>query len=249
MYYGVSGAISTAAGEFAMSHEPYLEPIHKEMEASELAAILQRWSETIPKGYIETIGNVLLLPKDDKWISANINPKKEIKITMDFVRIKGMEEITEERKEKGEASEALEVMKQVPQPPQVTVGMPPTLPVQAPIPSPSFSNLYVKGSLRNSATGVEFAILNPAPNAKVLAPFKIMIDGKQVKSVKIVSSEGIVNNNSISKTKPLLVKQGETLLIKVDGIKLSKGLHKIDIEAIVENFGKVMISNVDSIEE
>ena len=247
MYYGVSGAITTAAGEFAMSNEPNLEPIHKEMEASELAAILQRWSETIPKGYIETIGNVLLLPKDDKWISTNINPKKEIKITMDFVRIKGAEEVTEEH-EKGEEISEVSVVKQpIPQPPQIPIGMPSTLPV--PIPSPSFSNLYVKGSLRNSATGVEFAILNPMPIAKVLTPFKIMIDGKQMESVKIVSSEGIIDNNSISKTRPLLVKQGETLLIKVDGIKLSKGLHKIDIEAFVENFGKVMISNVDSIEE
>ena len=71
-YYGARGAVYGIAQEIAnrkMQEEMNLEPIDREITGGELALIFARWIETIPKGYIETIGNTIALPKEEKYLS------------------------------------------------------------------------------------------------------------------------------------------------------------------------------------
>ena len=76
-----------------IQREINLEPINREITGGELALIFARWIETIPKGYIETVGNNLALPKDEKYIYAKIDPKKEIKIVIEGVSLWRGEEV------------------------------------------------------------------------------------------------------------------------------------------------------------
>jgi hypothetical protein len=66
-----------------------LVPIFDEMVANKFAILLKNWSETIPQGFIETLGSTLDLPRDESLISANIIPNVEIKLTIDSVKIRG----------------------------------------------------------------------------------------------------------------------------------------------------------------
>jgi len=65
-----------------------LEPIYDEMIANKFAIIIKNWSETIPQGFIETLGSTLDLPRDESLISA-ILLDVEIKLTIDSVKIRG----------------------------------------------------------------------------------------------------------------------------------------------------------------
>ncbi len=65
-----------------------LEPIYDEMIANRLAIILKSWSETIPQGFIETLGSTLDLPRDESLISASILLDVEIKLSIDSVKIR-----------------------------------------------------------------------------------------------------------------------------------------------------------------
>ncbi|MFX1487014.1 MAG: hypothetical protein ACFFBS_07985 [Promethearchaeota archaeon] len=89
----VGGAAQEAVGEAAkLGEEKYqasLVPIHSEMLGHEISPILRRWAMTIPEGFIETIGSTLALPDDKSWISAQIKPGKEIRLRIDFAKVKG----------------------------------------------------------------------------------------------------------------------------------------------------------------
>ncbi len=65
-----------------------LEPIYDEMIANKFAIIIRNWSETIPQGFIETLGSTLDLPRDESFISAMIKLDIEIKLTVDSVKIR-----------------------------------------------------------------------------------------------------------------------------------------------------------------
>ena len=246
-YYGARGVAYGVLDEIArrkMQESIRLGTIEKEITGAELAMILKRWTETIPKGYIETIGNNLQLPQDDKWISATIKPDKEIRIRMDFVKLyTGVESTT--------AGEAKVVQPQMgPQPPQPTM-MPVQIPVgPVPIPMVDFSSLYVKGSLTRTEEGVSFAVRNPIKPTKIVAPLKIRIDGKMVdvEKIRIVGNAGERANSDINTSNPFPIAYGETLLIKISGFELPKGVHKIDIGVTIEEVGEILISNVDNIQ-
>jgi hypothetical protein len=59
------------------------------MIAKKFAIIIKNWSETIPKGFIETLGSTFDLPRDESLISAMIILDVEIKLTIDSVKIRG----------------------------------------------------------------------------------------------------------------------------------------------------------------
>ena len=216
-----------------------LSPIEREITGKELAMIFKRWSETIPKGYIETIGNNLSLPADDKWISATIKPNKEIKITIDFVKLKTAE---------GTPSQP-PLTTPPTQPTTVPVPVPMPTPMPAQMPVPDLSQLYVKGSLTSTEEGVSFAIKNLFHPTEVIGPITVKIDGKEVSSdkIRILSNVGEKANKDISPSSPLPVQHGETLLIKIDGLRLSKGIHKLDIAVPIRDVGSILISNVDNL--
>jgi len=244
-YYGARGAVYGIAQEIAnrkMQEEMNLEPIDREITGGELALIFARWIETIPKGYIETIGNTIALPKEEKYIYAKVNPKKEIKITIERVSLWG----GETPESPGEAQQQGEEAKQM-TPRVVSVPMP--TPTTMPVPSIDFSTLYVKGSLSSTPNGIAFALRNPYGPATVIAPFKVIIDGESILEDKILlaTSSGRIRNTDISPSKPLIVPIGELIQFIVDGIKLSQGQHKIDVLVHSREIGKFIISNFDNL--
>ena len=66
-----------------------LEPIYDEIKVNKLAIVLKSLSETIPQGFIETLGSTLDLPKDESLMSAVILIDVEIKLKIDSVKIRG----------------------------------------------------------------------------------------------------------------------------------------------------------------
>lgn len=79
-------------GAYNIRNWAYNQPISMEMKGDELSMIFQRWAETIPKGYIETIGRRVELPEKDAFIKAEIKPKNKIELTINFVKVRSKEE-------------------------------------------------------------------------------------------------------------------------------------------------------------
>ncbi len=252
-YYGTRGVTYGIMDEITrrrMQEQLNLTPIERELIGAELALIFKRWAETIPQGYIETIGNNLSLPNEDKWIVAKINPDKEIRITIDFVSLKREVPPTQPTPTPTPAAQPTPAPQAVPTTQPVTIPVPTPSTIPVPIPVVDFSTLYVKGSLTKYEGGVSFAIKNIVKPTTIHKPIIVKIDGKQMDSskIKIVSNAGERLNTSISDSNPLPVAHGETLLIKVEGVDLSPGMHKIDVTVNIEEVGDIIISNVDKLQ-
>lgn len=249
--YGTSGIAYGITDEISrrmIQNEINLEPINKELLGKEVAMIFERWIKTIPKGYIETIGNNLKLPKDERLISAKIDPKKEIRIVIENVSL-----WTGQEQEVAPQAPPQQQTPPQPQPqpqPQIQA-QPVTVPVPTTIPVPSldFSRLYVKGSLASAGNEVSFSIMNPLGPVTLIAPFQVTIDGKRIPGDAIIieSSQGTRNNNTISQNNPLFVPVGDQIRFRIKNMKLSAGTHNISIVVYPSGMPSFVIAASDSI--
>jgi len=226
-----------------------LEPIEETVKGSEIASILYRWAETIPQGFIETIGSDLLLPEEDKYISATIKPGKEIKITIDFAKLKG------EEKKLGEEA-VIEEEYVPPSKPTTTISQ---IPEVVPVPVmpeamkqyflSQSASLYAEGTLKNTEKGFSLQLDNKFYDTGIVAPIKMTVDGVEIDSEKITISIGekTIKNTDISLSTPLIFKKGQKATIEVEGVKLPTGPHRIDIETSIQGVGKINLTLMENI--
>ena len=252
LYGGAEGAFWRAIGVAKRSaYRSSFEPIDREMKGTDIAAILNRWAETIPKGFLETIGSDLVLPDDPKWFSFTLKPGKEIKVVVDYVRLRSEVEAKRELEEK--VDEAISIIKE--EMPKVPVSQPepPVVPTIPPMLKDmvlsSISNLYAKGTLANVDDGFKLTLDNIYTDVGIVAPIKITVDGVdiEVEKVKLKIGDKVFDSNGISLSSPVVFKKGEKADIIVGGIKLPPGNHRIDIETSLQGIGKVNLTVLDSI--
>jgi len=233
---------------------PMLEPIKRDFKGYEVAIIFKRWSETVPKGYIETIGNTLTLPEDDEWIVYDIDIGKEMRIIIDFVKVK-LEEVMESPQPSPEEPSIEEI------PPPEPVEIKPIAPVKpvavGPVIPPGFTNIveemakrfYVNGSLRNVENGFEFDLVNPLDEFNIIAPVTIMINNSKIppQNILIIKKGKKYNSLRISTSTPLSINKGDLITVRVMGGNLQPGVYKIKINAVVDGLGSVAIDVEDNI--
>ncbi len=258
MYGNVRGLFWRVARTTAQRIEgPMLEPIKRDFKGYEIAMIFKRWSETVPNGYIETIGNTLNLPDDDTWIAYDLDVGKEMRVVIDFVKVRG-EEVA------GALEEEVEEPTLEEEPTPATINLEPIEPIKpakpvvvSPSISPGFTALieemakrmYVNGSLRNIEDGFEFDIVNPFDEFNVIAPVTMMINNSKIPPQNILINKGGKTYYSprISTSTPLMLRKGDTITITVKGAKLKPGTYRLKINAILDGLGSVSIEAEDTL--
>ena len=248
VYGGVEGLFWRVTRTAAERIEgPMLEPIKRDFKGYEIAMIFKRWSETIPEGFIETIGNTLSLPTDDSWIAYEINPGKEIRVIIDFVKLKGTE-VESEAVEKV-APEPKEIGEIKPEPVPVA-HVPPAIPIPYPgMIDEMARRAYLAGSLRNLENGFAFDLINPFGDINIIAPLTLVINGSKIPPRNIVLKKGGKSFYSvnISSGSPISFRKGEQITVEVNAAKLQPGEYNLKINTVMDGMGSLSIQVKDNI--
>jgi len=118
------------------------------------------------------------------------------------------------------------------------------------VPAFLLKKLYVKGSLKNTATGFELAIQNTlAPGTIVgLAPLQVDDVEYPLQQIRVILPDGRkISAADISAGSPLHFAIGAKVTIQVEGKALPAGLHKLTISPKTKEAGTLQIPAEDTI--
>ena len=109
--------------------------------------------------------------------------------------------------------------------------------------------LYVKGSLINIEDGFEFKIKNELGPARVIGAQPLKIDRKPVplNQCHFIHGKTTADFNDVSAENSVLMRKGEALTVRVQGIKLRSGRRTLGIGIIVKDLGVVNFSISDRV--
>ena len=111
--------------------------------------------------------------------------------------------------------------------------------------------LYVKGSLKNTASGFELAIQNTIAPGTIVGMLPVVVDGEErpleQTCVVIVSGEKLTSTD-VSTKAPLKFAVGQKVTIQVEGSTLSAGAHKLVLSPKTKEAGTLKIPVEDIIE-
>jgi len=110
--------------------------------------------------------------------------------------------------------------------------------------------LYVKGSLKNTATGFELSIQNTLAPGTIMGLAPLKVDGVECPlaqtKVLLPSGETLLMSD-VSAQSPLRFNVGDKVTIQVEGQPLPVGLHKIVISPKTKEAGTLPIPADDTI--
>lgn len=111
--------------------------------------------------------------------------------------------------------------------------------------------LYVKGSLKNTASGFELAIQNTLAPGTIVGMLPVVVDGKEypLEHTKVVVGDGCtLTSADVSARSPLKFGVGQKVTVRVDGDRLSVGLHKLILGPKTKEAGTLKIPIDDTVE-
>lgn len=118
------------------------------------------------------------------------------------------------------------------------------------IPSMLLKKLYTLGSLKNTDSGVQFAVKNRLSDVELTGLKKIAIDGKEVSldSLQLVLNDGrVLTPAQLSTALPLPFPLRSSITVRTRLPALPKGKHEIEIGFEARGFGKLQFKVDDSI--
>jgi len=117
------------------------------------------------------------------------------------------------------------------------------------IPSFLLAKLYVKGSLKNTDNGFEFALKNIIDTTMLIGigPITIGSTNFEGDAVTMATNERTVNGAELSRNNPIPVRMGVPLKVSVTGGKLTAGEQRISVSATTSDIGKIKFDIVDKI--
>ncbi len=109
------------------------------------------------------------------------------------------------------------------------------------VPAFILRRLYVKGSLKNVENGFEFSLRNVLADAELVRPLEIYVDDTQVplESITLIAGATSVSNKDISESNPVNFTLNTTATIRVRGVTLGSGEHKITLVVVVRGYGTI----------
>lgn len=117
------------------------------------------------------------------------------------------------------------------------------------IPSFLLKRLYVKGSLRNNSDGFQFEIENKLGSGYGNELKPLTLDGQPIplenSSFQLDSSETMFSE--VSRDRPFTLPVNKRLIVKVKGITIDEGIHKIGMSFVTEGLGKLGFEVTDAI--
>ena len=109
------------------------------------------------------------------------------------------------------------------------------------VPSFLLKRLYVKGSLRKNSDGFQFEIENKLGSGYGNELKPLTLDGQAIpledSSFRLESSETLFTE--VSRDKPFTLPMNKKLTIKVKGITINEGAHKIGMSFVAEGLGQL----------
>jgi hypothetical protein len=118
------------------------------------------------------------------------------------------------------------------------------------VPAFLLKKLYVKGSLKNTATGFELAIQNTLAPGTIAGLVPLNVDGVEyplAQTVVILSNGTRVPAAEVSAAAPLRFSVGDQVTIQVQGAPLSAGAHTLAISPKTKEAGLLEISTQDTV--
>jgi len=117
------------------------------------------------------------------------------------------------------------------------------------IPSFLLAKLYVKGSLKNTDNGFEFALKNIIDSTMLIGIGPITIGDKNYEgeTVTMATNERTVNGAELSRNNHVPVRMGVPLKVTITGEKLVAGEQRITVAATTSDIGKIKFDIVDKI--
>ncbi len=119
------------------------------------------------------------------------------------------------------------------------------------IPAFLLERLYVKGSLRNTATGFELTIHNTLAPGTIVGLEPLQVDNEEHALDRIRASlpDGTqLSSLDLSTESPLRFAVGDRVTIQVDGAPLSPGPHRLVISPRTKEAGVLHVHATDTID-
>ena len=109
--------------------------------------------------------------------------------------------------------------------------------------------LYVKGSLTNTDAGFEFQIKNELGPVRVIGAQPLKVDRKPIppKQCQFILGDLIAGFEDVSTENSVLMRKGEALTVKVQGVSLRQGRRTIGIGILVKDMGAVSFNVSDQV--
>lgn len=115
------------------------------------------------------------------------------------------------------------------------------------VPSFLLKRLYVKGSLRNNAGGFQFEIENKLGSGYGNELKPLTLDGRVIPLEDASFLQDAVETpfSEVSQKRPFTLPMNKRLTIKVRGVTITEGTHKIGMGFVVEGLGKLGFEATD----
>jgi hypothetical protein len=117
------------------------------------------------------------------------------------------------------------------------------------IPSFLLAKLYVKGSLKNTAAGFEFALKNIIDSTMLIGIGPIQAGDKAYEGNAITMTVGdkTVNGAELSRSNSVPVRMGVPMKVAITGEQLAIGAQKVTVAATTSDIGKIKFDISDNI--
>ena len=110
---------------------------------------------------------------------------------------------------------------------------------------------YVAGSLRNTDSGWELQAQNPMGAGTLIGVGRMRVDGRDIPAETVSARRSgdvdAIRAIDVSSTRPVSVFKGDRVTLQVEGERLSAGEHRLDVELVEVNLGRLSFSITDRI--
>lgn len=111
---------------------------------------------------------------------------------------------------------------------------------------------YVAGSLRNTDDGFQLEAHNPMGSGTLVGVGLIRVDGEDIDPADVSaqrSDEEPIRANDVTNERPIPVRVGDRVALRVAGRRLEPGQHELEVTLYEVNMGRLSFKIRDSLEE
>lgn len=110
---------------------------------------------------------------------------------------------------------------------------------------------YVKGSLRNAEGGFRLEATNPLGDGMLVGIGRFSLDGEEIDPADVSAirdgDADWTRGNQVSPTSPVGFHKGDRVTFHVDGRTLAPGRHRLEVEIIERDAGRLSLTLEDDI--
>jgi hypothetical protein len=114
------------------------------------------------------------------------------------------------------------------------------------VPSFFVRQFYVAGSLRNNGSGFELKAKNPMGAGTLVGVGRIAVDGSVIPPHAVTAQRdgdaAAIRAADISTQNPIPVNVGDQVTLRVEGPPLPPGDHRLEVELVEINIGRLTLS-------